>query len=342
LGRLTRAELDEVVGYHRIPEPGVAVVFAVAEASPSPAEDRRFLRSLLSIGGVLSLSAGAVFFVAANWAALGALGRFALVHGALLAAAAFALWRPPPVRIGRLALLAAFILTGALLALFGQTYQTGADVHELFFAWAALGLPLVVLGHWAVSWGAWVVVLNVALALLCGWLPGGHVLWSLLLGFYLSAPLLFAVPLVANLALWLACEAAARTRLRDVAAPWLGRLVLAAAFGFATWGAVGEIAGVRREGPEGGGALLLLALALAAIGVGAYTARRRRDVFPLAVVSASAIAVGAALVGRIADRTGSSTSVAFVLMAWLVASSTGAGWLLMERLRRWREGGTLA
>ena len=34
--------------------------------------------------------------------------------------------------------------TGALLALFGQTYQTGADVYELFLTWALLGLPLVI------------------------------------------------------------------------------------------------------------------------------------------------------------------------------------------------------
>lgn len=321
-------------------EAAVEAAFAAADARPSPSDDRRLLLGLLWIGGVLSLCAGVVFFLAANWSAITPLGRFALVEGALVVAAGLALWRPPPARLGRLALLASFVLTGALLALFGQTYQTGADVHELFFAWAALGLPLVVLAHWAVAWGAWVVVLNVALALLCGWLPGAHVLWTLLLGVGLTGPLLFAVPLAVNLALWVACERVGRTRFQEVAAPWLGRLALAAGFGFATWGAVWVIVGVRRDGPQGGGALLLLALAVAAAAVTAHAARSRRDVFPLTAVSASAIVIGAAVIVRAADAA--DAGVFFVLTAWLVASSTGAGWLLMTWLRRWREGGTLA
>ena len=44
---------------------------------------------------------------------------------------------------GKAALLAAALLTGGLLALIGQTYQTGADTFELFATWAALILPWV-------------------------------------------------------------------------------------------------------------------------------------------------------------------------------------------------------
>lgn len=341
LPRLTRGELDALVEQHGLPTTAVAALFVLTEASPSREENRVFGRRLLWLAGVLSLLAAVVFFVAANWEALGRLARFALLHALLVAAVGAALWRPPPARAGRLGLLAAFILSGTLLALFGQTYQTGADVHELFFAWAALGLPLVLLGQWAVTWGAWALVLNVAFALLCGWLPGGHVLWALLAGFGFTAPLLFVAPLAVNLALWLGCEAARTTRWRDVAAPWLGRLLLASGFGFGTWGAVVEIASSRHGEMHGGrGWALLATLALAAAGVGAQALGRRRDVFPLAVIAGSAIAIGTVLIARVIG--GGDAPVLFVMTAWLIGSSTGAGWLLMGWLRRWRKDGTLA
>jgi uncharacterized membrane protein len=74
---------------------------------------------------------------------------------------------------GRGATFLAFVATGALLALFGQTYQTGADVYELFLTWALLGLPLVVAAQWGVASAAWVLVLNISLMLFSGWHPAG-------------------------------------------------------------------------------------------------------------------------------------------------------------------------
>src|SRR5882757_8172141 len=100
---------------------------------PTQAEWRAFAVRLLHAAGLGALGAGVIFFVAANWQAWGLLGRFALLQAGLLICIAAALWRPPPRRTGQAALLLATLFTGALLALFGQSYQTGADGHELFF-----------------------------------------------------------------------------------------------------------------------------------------------------------------------------------------------------------------
>lgn len=322
-----------------MPLPAVEALLAAAGARPSPAEDRALARRALALSGVLSLCAGVVFFVAANWDALGRFGRFGLVQALLAAAAAIAVWRPPPHPAGRLGLLGAFVLAGALLALVGQTYQTGADTYELFLAWAGLGLPLVVAAGWSGTWAAWAVVVNVALALLCGWLPGTHVLWSVFGGLGLTAPLLFAVAVVVDLALWAACEAAEGTRFAAAAAPWLGRLLVALATAFGTWGAVVEILDahhLRRAGrAEGGGGILAAVLVAAAAVVALRTARRRRDVFPFAALAAAAVAVGLAAIVRTMEH--GDASAAFLASAvWVVASSAGAGWALMQGVRRWR------
>ena len=101
---------------------------------------------MLRIGGILSLAAGLVFFVAANWSEFAVFGRFALLELVLVGlrrrrlreAAAGIRWAAP--RCSSLSSPRAHCWR-----LFGQTYQTGADVYELFLTWALLGLPLVVL-----------------------------------------------------------------------------------------------------------------------------------------------------------------------------------------------------
>ncbi len=47
----------------------------------------------------------------------------------------------PECTPGKAALLLATLLLGVFLALFGQTYQTGADPWQLFANWALLILP---------------------------------------------------------------------------------------------------------------------------------------------------------------------------------------------------------
>jgi len=103
-----------------------------------------------------------VMWVAANWATFGRFGRFALLQGAL-AVLGVGAWAWPAARaaLG----LAALFAIGALFALFGQTYQTGADPWQLFALWALLALPLCLGVRSDVTWTPWVVVAMAAISL---------------------------------------------------------------------------------------------------------------------------------------------------------------------------------
>src|SRR6185503_6558573 len=127
------------------------------DARPGPGARRQFLAHLLRIGGVLSLAAGVVFFVAANWSEIAVFGRFGLLE-------------------------------------------------LLFLGWALLGLPLAVLANWSVSSAAWLLLLNLALALFCGWHPTGGLLWAML-GWHRFEPatVIIGVALI-NAALWFLFE----------------------------------------------------------------------------------------------------------------------------------------
>ncbi|WP_119301280.1 DUF2157 domain-containing protein [Dongia deserti] len=120
--------------------------------------------ALLTLGAGQFL-AGVVCFFAYNWDDLSDLAKFAVIETALVIAAGGALLIGLDRAFGRVLLVAASVLTGVLLAVIGQVYQTGADVFELFVAWAVLILPWVFVSRSAVHWMLWLVVAEVALAL---------------------------------------------------------------------------------------------------------------------------------------------------------------------------------
>jgi uncharacterized membrane protein len=325
-----RDELDRIAANYSLDEPGVAAMLEIAGARPGRAAVLDFLARAAGIAGVLSLAAGVVFFVAANWSRIAVFGRFALIELLLLAFVAIALVKPPPRFVGRAAVLLAFVATGALLALFGQTYQTGADVYELFLTWALLGLPFAVAARWGVTSAAWVLVVNTALLLFCAWHPRGGMLWMVFDGTRLTTvhALLFAAYL--NLALWFAFET-----LEVPAVPeWVRRLLLSCGFGFVTW--IGMI------GVWGNDFLFRASSSPATALIGAFAAmavvswislRRRRDIYPLAVAMGSFIIV---VLNAVPRFTNDDDGLFFMLALWLIASSTVAGKVLLTLMRRWR------
>jgi uncharacterized membrane protein len=231
---MNRHSLDTFCEQHHLTPVGVQAALALGGHRPDTAEWRAFLAQLLRGAGLGALGAGVLFFVAANWQDYGVLGRFVLLQSALLIAVGGALWRPPPQALGQGALLLATLLTGGMLALFGQSYQTGADVHELFFTWAALSLPFALAGSSGALWALWWCVLNVGLALLCGWLGTGHVFWRLLDGYGMGHASLLMLPSLVNFAAAALFSAMANTRFTAVAPVWLVRLLTSFGMAYGT------------------------------------------------------------------------------------------------------------
>lgn len=124
-----------------------------------------FDKTLLVIGSV-ALALALVFFIAYNWLDMGKMGKFALVEGALVITITLYVGlcaRRQFLLIRQLLLLIASIITGSLLALFGQTYQTGADTWQLFFVWALLITPWVMISRFPALWLLWLGLLNACL-----------------------------------------------------------------------------------------------------------------------------------------------------------------------------------
>ncbi len=73
------------------------------------------------------------------------------------------------------------------------------------------------------------------------------------------------------------------------------------------------------------------------VAVGVYTARRRLDVFPLALIAASIIAIGTSFIAETSTLgLDSFVGTVFMLAFWLILASTVSGRVLMHLLRKWR------
>ncbi len=160
---------------------------ALAEALPTQENWRRFLDRLLLWLGMALVASGLIFFLAYNWKELGRLAKFSLAE-AMVAGAMLFVWRLGLDRpSGKAALFGACLFLGALLALIGQTYQTGADTFELFGSWAAMILPWVLVGRSSYLWLLWLAIVNAAITFYFQVLPGRfgapitteHQLWTL-------------------------------------------------------------------------------------------------------------------------------------------------------------------
>lgn len=336
---MDRVALDELSRRQRLSAAAIAAALDLTENRPDASAWRSFAGSLLRAAGLGGVGAGVLFFVAANWQDYGVLGRFALLEVALLGCVGVALWRPPPAVVGRGALVLATLLTGGLLALFGQSYQTGADVHELFFTWAGLALPFALAGASGALWAVWWFVVDVGLLLLCGWVGPEHIFWRFVTGWGVDRSSLLMLPCLVNLGAAGLFYKLRGTRFAGAAPGWLVRFLAGAGIASGTAATLMVVTGSawRRDGSAlRSDAPVVLAFA-AICGVLAFaTWARKRDVFPLALVAASWIAISTTWIARAMNFNGMGS---FLLLAlWLIAVSTAAAMLLMRWLRLWRAG----
>jgi uncharacterized membrane protein len=240
----------------------------------------------------------------------------AVFAAALIAAWKFGIERPA----GKAALLGASLLAGALLALLGQTYQTGADTFELFAYWAALILPWVIAARLAPLWLLWIVLLNLSIAGYFQTRAWGML--GLLLGTSGTLWALFGLNIVATAA-WELGLALGISWLNRWGARALGTLT----GGFIT--AIGFLSAVdSRE--IGRWAIVVYIAWMVAMYV--YYRLRVFDVFMLAGTALSAIVVSTAFLGdQFLKR---SNAGGFLLIGLVVIGMSGAAaWWIRKMLQ---------
>ncbi|WP_163995270.1 DUF2157 domain-containing protein [Pyxidicoccus caerfyrddinensis] len=291
-------------------------------ASPPRTEWRSFLSTTLMALGTLLVLSGVIYFFAYNWAALHRFGKLGLIAAALVGTAVGA-WRLGEGLAGQLSLLASAVLVGALLAVYGQAYQTGADPYELFVGWAVLILPWVLLARFAPLWLFLVLLVNTGIVLF--WV-------QVLDGDEDTAAWLAVVLGLLNGFAWATYEHFANAGLSWLQGRWVPRGLAVMTVAPLMAAAVAFIVAPSEVGPGAGVALLLVLGSLAA----EYALHRhlRGELFLLTLGVLSAMTLATTFVGRllIVDANVDEFSL-FILPFVVIGEVALAVWWLRNEAR---------
>lgn len=337
---MTRDPLDETANAESLRQLRAAGVFTaaaferaleIAAAVPTADDWRRFLDRLLLLLGAALLLAGVVFFFAWNWADMGRFTKFAVLQAALLTMVLVA-WRLGLDRLpGQAALFGAALLPGVLLAVYGQTYQTGADPYGLLALWAALILGWVIIGRNVALWVLWLVLANLALMLWWGevWRPRdnglqmagqlGPILWISYL--FSDAALAYGVFVFNVLALALYQRFRSRTWLRGRLLPRLAASLALTALVVPVLVFIFRSPGHSSDVFEASAPLLYAGVCGAALW---YFRERQRDLFILAGTLFSIIVVVTAF---LIDKLHTASGLLIVGVLVVAQSAAAAAWL---------------
>ena len=286
-------------------------------ATPSRPAWRDFLSSgLLALGAMLVLS-GVVYFFAYNWAALHPFAKLGLVLAAIIGAC-LAAWRLGETLVGQFSLLGAAVLVGPLLAVYGQTYQTGADAYELFIGWSLLVLPWVALARFAPLWLWLLLLVNTGL-----WL-----FWEQVIGRHeAAAALLFAL---LNGVAWVVHEVLAARGVSWLQGRWMPRVVSVMTLVPLTGLAEYLVLDTRdADGFSVLGAVLLLAVMVAMY---VYHRRVRPELFFLTSNALIGMVLATSITIRVLSWSGGTELFSFFLVALVVVVEVAASvwWLRTE------------
>ena len=123
---------------------------------------RQLAERFLLLFASLMICTGIAALFAYNWAELDRFVKFGAIEIGILGCVALAWYRGLDALSGQSALFGASALVGLLLAVYGQTYQTGADPYGLFLSWALLILGWAIIGRQPGIWMLMVILANLS------------------------------------------------------------------------------------------------------------------------------------------------------------------------------------
>lgn len=131
--------------------------------TPDREKWERFLSIVLLVLGAGFTVSGIFFFFAFNWASMHRFFKLGLLETLMLVSVGFAAWRSLDKLTGKIALTATGLIVGALVAVYGQVYQTGADAYQLFLTWVLLITGWVLISKFTPLWFLWILLSNLSL-----------------------------------------------------------------------------------------------------------------------------------------------------------------------------------
>lgn len=296
---------------------------ALAGVSPNPAQWKHFLDQLMLWMGALFCGAALIFFFAYNWDAMGKYAQFALAEVAIITSILFYFKLEEHSMASKACLLFASLCVGALLALVGQTYQTGADTYELFTAWAIAIAAWVIIARLAALWLFWILLINVAVSLYFKTFDG---VFGVIFSDITQNWILFFINTMA-LVIWEGIAYQSKVRGKSFGRPiWVIRILLFSSGSILTSIIVHYI--FESYGYRKGSVLLPIFVYLLYMGGGYwYYRQRQKDIFALTGGVLSAIIVSTSIIAKYIIDFNDAGGFLVIGLLIIAQSGFGAWWL---------------
>ncbi len=276
---------------------------------------QRFLQLLLLALGVSFTTAGIIFFFAYNWANLHKFVKLGLIEFLIVLLVLVAVFAKVKPLIKKMLLLAASILVGALYAVFGQVYQTGADAYDFFLGWTLFITIWVLFSNFAPLWTLFVGLLNTV-----------FFLYAEQVAYEWSEVFLYTVLFSMNGLLLVAFLWLPRIFKLNSFSRWFVQLIVLATVACSTIGLCG---GILNE-PEPV-FKVLLSITFLFYGVGIWYGLKTKSLFYLSVIPFSVIIILSAAMLDFSDEA----SMLFAIGVFIVVSITLLIKILLNYQKKW-------
>lgn len=314
LEKLERSDIAWIAANSNWGEKGISKALHEGVYADRSAWHRFISRATLALGTAFGL-AGIFFFFAHNWDKLHRFAKLGLLEGLLvLLVLAVVLLRPKPLA-RKILLTAAALLVGALYAVYGQIYQTGADAYELFLLWALMILPWTLVAKFAPLWLLQIALLDLSFILYAD--QGGNP-WL--------EDRLPTLLIVLNGLLLVAVESFPRFWGSKVRFPWFPRVLALYVLGVALTNLPFKI--MEDPFPAYG---LQLAVFILFLALGLWQGLRTKQPFYLAGIAFALVVLISALMLRLSDSGPMILAVGLFIVASIGLSIT----TLLNLQRKW-------
>lgn len=250
----------------------------------------KFLRIFFISLGIGFTTAGIIFFFAYNWEDLHKFVKIGIIEGLIVVLTLIVLFTKISLDIKNILLTGASVLVGALFAVFGQVYQTGANAYDFFLGWVMFISIWVLISNFAPLWLIFITLINTTL-----------VLYTQQVAHDWSEIDVFTILFLINVFFAASFLIAKKINPKVNAPSWLTNIIALGAITFSTIGiAIGIIDAPQRSLSL----LLLIALSLLVYTFATLYGFKQKSSFYLSIISFSIIIILSALFLKLSSEAG--------------------------------------
>ncbi|MFK7774753.1 MAG: DUF2157 domain-containing protein [Saprospiraceae bacterium] len=316
--KITRSLIHIISRFSNWQAPDIETSFRENDIYANQNDWSKFIKIFLMSLGIAFFVSGVIFFFAYNWASLHKFTKLGLVQVLLIAMVGVAVFSNLNKNIKGIILMGAGMLVGAMFAVFGQIYQTGANAYDFFFGWTAFIALWVVISNFGPMWLLFLALINISV-----WQYFEQVLGRV--DEVRMLDLLFVI----NLLYLILLKILARFGIITSIPRWLERIIVLVSIAYLTFNLSFQIMDFDTI------SYVTFLLGLIALPLGVYYGKQEKDTFFIATIGLSIILIFLSLLIKAVFEGGDGLGGFFIISIYVIGSISGLIFSIVNLNKQW-------